>query len=885
MKSLLKVGKKAVAKAATRAKEDPATALREMKQDWLNKTGRNLEDDLVMLPETSLARKPTKAERKQQLRQTTRKIVKEMKKKMDETAMESCLQDRQSFSAYKRQRGRASFESPTEKRARYASSTKKVKSYSPTKPEWDSEAVLDEARQWPKDKPMNWTAFARKHHIPGRNCGQVVKEFCRQNKVDVLQLEGRTEPRRPMRPRYLKFGCGVSFPVQKNISEIKEDIRQAVNEGRYLQGEECKGTVLVSYTNKNGEVERVEVEVHGSKIPLIELRKHLLQRHEEEGYMRNHTRELEEYVSMERADVVAELVKLDEFDKVEDTKLETHELATRLYNYHHTRLLLLGNDHADLLGHSHLLEVIQVVYDPALFVSDEEFQAKTGRNVNVQAAVETPVIRLLSMSGSSEEEQLRVVPDRIADLHCSQQPIARAKGDPLVDKFVGYIGDLQGRWHEAGLQKGGEYRCGAGCGCPSSLLPCYASNVSHTIPTYEQLQMRAIAGMYGKQVGYNLHSLPVEKMRAELQKRGEVRQALSGIGRDELQIKLKSILQGLQRVPALLAFTPTARLDRYALEDYQVMPCEPLHDLKGHVSHILTELPRHVPKEAGDRIKEITNATVGEHNRGCDWRKALFLVSHALQDRTDCSPATRKLVRLLADIASIVYARASKRSPKLILHLSLCLWRHFELIQEVIGEPKSISLGALYGGYLHGLLHSPVQLAVISLSSSNTEAIERQQSQTRAIATATTSRRPNEIVSSVMIRVQAETERALENQSGQLQDRTVERIAKQLYPLGCTIVRVDKLSNQSQKENFLALMKTIAPFLHCGEGVWWHNEGNILFFHDGDREPCFRSEGPRLRHIRSCTPQKWQQHCLSSWQCILDNNITLPVSPNKLDSG
>ena len=232
LKSLLKVGKKDVAKAATRAKEDPATALREMKQDWLNKTGRNLEDDLVMLPETSLARKPTKAERKQQLRQTTRKIVKEMKKKMDETAMESCLQDRQSFSAYKRQRGRASFESPTEKRARYASSTKKVKSYSPTKPEWDSEAVLDEARQWPKDKPMNWTAFARKHHIPGRNCGQVVKEFCRQNKVDVLQLEGRTEPRRPMRPRYLKFGCGVSFAVQKNISEIKEDIRQAVNEGR-----------------------------------------------------------------------------------------------------------------------------------------------------------------------------------------------------------------------------------------------------------------------------------------------------------------------------------------------------------------------------------------------------------------------------------------------------------------------------------------------------------------------------------------------------------------------------------------------------------------------------------------------------------------------------
>ena len=97
--------------------------------------------------------------------------------------------------------------------------------------------------------------------------------------------------------------------------------------------------------------------------------------------------------------------------------METHELATCLCEFQHTRLLLLGSDHADLLGHTYLLEVVQVVHDQSLFYSDDEYMARTGKLVNVQVLVEAPFIRLLSMSGSSAlPEQLRVVPDRAADL-------------------------------------------------------------------------------------------------------------------------------------------------------------------------------------------------------------------------------------------------------------------------------------------------------------------------------------------------------------------------------------------------------------------------------------------------------------------------------------
>ena len=141
--------------------------------------------------------------------------MKEKAKKMGETAVESHLQDRQRYNAYKRQREQASLEYPMARRERYAATTQEVKNYSPTKPDWDSDAVLDEACQKLNEKPMRWTAFARKH-IPRKNCGQGVKDISRQNNIiDILQLDGRTKPHRLMRPRHLRFDCGDSFSVQK----------------------------------------------------------------------------------------------------------------------------------------------------------------------------------------------------------------------------------------------------------------------------------------------------------------------------------------------------------------------------------------------------------------------------------------------------------------------------------------------------------------------------------------------------------------------------------------------------------------------------------------------------------------------------------------------
>ena len=204
-------------------------------------------------------------------------------------------------------------------------------------------------------------------------------------------------------------------------------------------------------------------------------------------------------------------------------------------------------------------------------------------------------------------------------------------------------------------------------------------------------------------------------------------------------------------------------------------------------------------------------------------------------------------------------------------------------MQEVLQEPKSLSLGSLYGGYLHGLLHAPLQLMVTSLRSTNTESLERLQGTARRIGETVTSRRPAEVPPAVMIRTQAETEGSLDEES-ECPETEISRLAHQLPPSRCTLVKRKKLLTRrgekgGQWDNFVALLKTISLFLEHGPGVWWHLEGNdIVMFHDGPSYPDYQPHGPPLRHLRSSTLQEVQNDIGLAWHRIRERKIDLPFA-------
>ena len=548
-KPLLRVARQ-ICRKTTHQQHEPGIVLQELNKAWNSSHGETIEEALLKSPQCYLQSKPSPEDRRQAKRALAKVVKEEMEEQWRKTAVNSFLSERQTFASFARRKRYESFESKEDMLTRYQSTPKKTRSHSPSQHHFNEQAVVAAAGCWPKDKKINWTKFAADHGIAGNNRGQVVKDFLRGQGVDVLALEHQESKRTQMRPRRLRFSCGVSQPAKPTTSFIREGIKSAIKEGKFNLGEKCTGTILCTHKLENGQVVNKEIHVHGQKIPLIDVRRRLLKRHEAAGLMREHVLSLEEYASLPREELILQLTELGEHETAHDGK-EDFELSTQLYIYHHTRLLFLGHDHADLLGHNYLMEVVQVVYDKALFLTDNEYKCKTGRGVDVQSLVEIPEIRLLSMSGASEEEQLRVVPGRAQDLHTVQAELSRQKGEGLVDQLVGFLGDHQARWFEAGLQKGGGYSCGSGCGCRSTDYPNYASNLQR-IPSYCELRERATAGQFGKVAGSNLHHLSADEVRTELRKRGV--KGTANMDGSAARACLRSILQGVLRVPALLAF-------------------------------------------------------------------------------------------------------------------------------------------------------------------------------------------------------------------------------------------------------------------------------------------------------------------------------------------
>ena len=75
----------------------------------------------------------------------------------------------------------------------------------------------------------------------------------------------------------------------------------------------------------------------------------------------------------------------------------------------------------------------------------------------------------------------------------------------------------------------------------------------------------------------------------------------------DVQLKPKeSFLQPYaQRVPTILINTPTLPLSDLNLGSYCVLDCEPLHDLKGHLINMLTELPHILSGEPKKRVSDL----------------------------------------------------------------------------------------------------------------------------------------------------------------------------------------------------------------------------------------------------------------------------------------
>lgn len=124
--------------------------------------------------------------------------------------------------------------------------------------------------------------------------------------------------------------------------------------------------------------------------------------------------------------------------------------------------------------------------------------------------------------------------------------------------------------------------------------------------------------------------LKVDELRSEFRAR---KMTPNGRTKADLERELTMLRKGIQRFPALLQVFPEKPLKDVHLDQYEISPCEPLHDIKGHMTNIFEEIPKHVTGVVGAEIQKIKSTILNKDTLRCvDYRKAAVLLCKALHD-------------------------------------------------------------------------------------------------------------------------------------------------------------------------------------------------------------------------------------------------------------
>ena len=143
-------------------------------------------------------------------------------------------------------------------------------------------------------------------------------------------------------------------------------------------------------------MEKTEFTIEGRKVPLIEIRRKTLTDHA--PYMRDNSNSY--YDNMTSEDLIARLQELHEY--MPEAGVDLQLLQEKLKNIERTRHFMVWHDNSTVANHGYLLCLVSVIYDPAVYLTNEEYKAKSGKIVDVQERVEKPSIHLIAQCGSSE---------------------------------------------------------------------------------------------------------------------------------------------------------------------------------------------------------------------------------------------------------------------------------------------------------------------------------------------------------------------------------------------------------------------------------------------------------------------------------------------------
>ena len=249
----------------------------------------------------------------------------------------------------------------------------------------------------------------------------------------------------------------------------------------------------------------------------------------------------------------------------------------------------------------------------------------------------------------------------------------------------------------------------------------------------------------------------------------------------------------------------------------------------------------------------------------------------------DIDPLLKALLSTIVRVSEILYSYDSNRTPKTVLQLYNFTWYHHELCCHFVSNPKHQSRSHFFGIYLHDIVvHASYIFQQVCLRSTNGESQERLFSQAKHIGLKATSRKPENVLPTILLCMQARPNTGNCLQSIHKQDSMVSVAASHVCKYTGTYISYTFLS--SRLSSWQAHLMRISSYLKHGEGVWWKKEEHGVRFLDGANDPHFQPLGPQLHHFRSTTLPDVYRQTSQDWNTILRTNTPLPTPSVQLYS-
>lgn len=584
------------------------------------------------------------------------------------------------------------------------------------------------------------------------------------------------------------------------------------------------------------------------------------------------------YDSLSRQNAMSRLGQLQEQECTATTPQEQVKSLERTQNW------LMWHDHSGIANHGLMLFLLRELYDPAIHLSNKEYKAKNGYDVDVQSLVEEPKLYMMGFSSSTDEDQLMFVPTRNECLQGLSNTV-QIDGIQIADKMRFMNGDNPSVEFEDGTQKGGHYGC-SGCDGDMRRAGEYDYMAYRRYKSLDDKLKLVLDGKEGQRDKIHpFHKLKVEQLRIELRARKEDDSGL----KPELQERLNNILGGTSKVPALLfGSNANCSLDDLNLKDYEVLFFEPLHCCLNHIAHILQELPHHVTDvDTLLTLNETKTLSLSKEKLRCtDYRKALLQVTLQLAKLVNVPDEVMELLLTFSEMMGIFYASEEKRTPRQVLRLFNLSFRHSLAVNSVLLPAKSMTTRKLQGIYYHQIIdHSALIYRIISLKSINAELFERFFDRIEDITKKTWSKHPDDLIPNTFLHVQAEDAFEDELTTMAKQEREISRLSKQLPLPTNTIIKGKILNNKSRL--WQAHLQRIPDYLSPGPGQWWNwaEDGSVEFY-DGPKAEDTKACGSSIQHFRSASIKSMQNKLDATWKHLYSSSPELlPVQKLRNEDG